>query len=122
MGAAGGRADRADTLRIAGGALVAPDLICAEIGNAAWKRAVHDELPQAVAIEAVETAVGIFTLLVPITQLVTRATELAVQLRYPICDCFYLALTARDRAPLVTPDERLITAARQMKGVDAQPL
>lgn len=55
-------------------------------------------------------------------QLVSRALELAIQLKHPIYDSFYLALAERERAPLITADERLIRAAGQTKTVDVRAL
>ena len=37
-----------------------------------------------------------------------RALAIAIELRHPAYDCFYLALAERSTAPLVTADERLI--------------
>jgi predicted nucleic acid-binding protein len=37
-----------------------------------------------------------------------RALAIAIELRHPVYDCFYLALAERNTSPLVTADERLI--------------
>ena len=44
----------------------------------------------------------------PMSVLRDRASAIAVQLRHPACDCFYLALAEPNTSPLVTADEKLI--------------
>jgi predicted nucleic acid-binding protein len=115
------QSDRA-ALLLNGEAIVAPDLVYAEIGNAIWKRGVQGEISPADAIQALATAIGLFTTLIPMSELAARATEIAIAIRHPIYDCFYLALAERERAPLVTADKRLIAAAKKMKGIEVRAL
>jgi predicted nucleic acid-binding protein len=88
--------------------LVAPDLVVAEVTNAAWK------LARAAAItaehgRAIASAVtGAFDHLVPAAELCRRAYDLATSLDHPLYDCLYLALAERDDGVLVTADERLL--------------
>jgi predicted nucleic acid-binding protein len=63
-----------------------------------------------------------FEQIVSIDQLAARALELAVDLRHPIYDCLYLALAERERAPIVSADARLISAARRIGTIEAKPL
>ena len=114
--------DRANTLRLTGEPLIAPDLVFAEIGNAVWKRAVQGEITTALAVEALTTATGLFTALVPMAELAARATEIAIALKHPIYDCFYLTLAERERAPLISADKRLLTAAKRAKGIEVRTL
>jgi predicted nucleic acid-binding protein len=114
--------DRAEELRRSGEALLAPTLIVAEIGNAAWKRATRGDMSSAEAMDAVETATALLTTLIPIEQLAARATEIAIELRHPIYDCFYLALAEREGAPIVSADAKLLGAAKKMKGVEGRKL
>jgi predicted nucleic acid-binding protein len=115
------QSDRA-ALLLNGEAIVAPDLVYAEIGNAIWKRGVQGEISPADAIQALATAIGLFTTLVPMAELAARATEIAIAIRHPIYDCFYLALAERERAPLITVDKRLIAAAKKMKEIEVRTL
>jgi predicted nucleic acid-binding protein len=46
---------------------------------------------------------------------------LAIRLKHPIYDCFYLALAERERCALVTADARLI-AAKGLKNVEVRAL
>jgi len=101
---------------------LAPSLIYAEVGNAVWKRALWNELSTADALRALESAIGIFTVLVPMSELAARATEIAIELRHPIYDCFYLALAERERCTLVTADARLVSAAKRAKGIKVKEL
>ncbi len=114
--------DRAVDLRKTDDSIIAPDLIVVEIGNAIWKRAVRGAIDPVDAVEAHKLAIALLTRLVPIQELAERAMELAITLRHPIYDCFYLALAERERAPLVTADKRLLVAAKQAKGIEVRVL
>jgi predicted nucleic acid-binding protein len=103
-------------------ALIAPALIVAEIGNAVWKRGIRNELSMADAVRAVEIAVSLITTLAPMDDLAARATEIAIQLRHPIYDCFYLALAERERCAIVSADAKLLAAAKRMPGIEARAL
>jgi predicted nucleic acid-binding protein len=107
--------ERAEALWASGEALIAPTLIVAEIGNAIWKRAVRGVIPTPEAVDAVTTAIDILAALVPMQDLAARATELAIELRHPIYDCFYLALAERERATLVSADGKMLAAAKKAK-------
>ena len=115
-------ADRAAALRDETDDFLAPTLIYAEIGNAVWKRALWNELSTADALLALESAIGAFTALVPMAELAARATEIAIELRHPIYDCFYLALAERERCPMVSADTRLLSAAKRAKGIEVRKL
>jgi predicted nucleic acid-binding protein len=116
------QSDRAYALRAIGEPIIAPDLVYAEIGNAIWKRAVQGEISPAVAVEALATATGLFTALVPMAELAARAMEIAIALKHPIYDCFYLALAERERAPLISADKRLIGVGKKAKGIEVRAL
>jgi predicted nucleic acid-binding protein len=85
-----------------------PDLVIAEITNAAWKFVIFDKMPAESAISAVREVVKAFEELVPTSVLKDRALAIAIELRHPAYDCFYLALAERSTSPLVTAAERLI--------------
>lgn len=115
-------ADRAKAVRSSGEAITAPDLVFAEIGNAVWKRAISGEFSPTMAVEAVSIATRLFSTLIPMSQLADRAIEIAIALKHPIYDCFYLALAQRERAPLISADKRMIAAAKRMKGIEVRAL
>ena len=115
-------AERAAALRSSDEAFLAPSLIYAEIGNAIWKRAQWNELSTADALRALDRAIGLYARLVPMAELAIRATEIAIELKHPIYDCFYLALAERERVPLISADARLIAAAKKLKGIETRKL
>jgi predicted nucleic acid-binding protein len=102
------KSDRAEELLQSGHHLVAPDLVIAEVTNAAWKFVIFDRMAPESAVSAVREIVKAFEELVPMSSLRDRALAIAIELRHPAYDCFYLALAERSTAPLVTADERLI--------------
>jgi predicted nucleic acid-binding protein len=102
------KSDRAEELLRSGHHLIAPDLVIAEITNAAWKFVIFDKMAPESAVSAVREVVKAFEELVPMSALRDRALAIAIELRHPAYDCFYLALAERSTAPLVTADERLI--------------
>jgi predicted nucleic acid-binding protein len=67
------------------------------------------------ATEILRICVAHFERIVPLEELAARASELAIDLRRPIYDCFYLALAQRETAILVTVDEDMIAAGRKAK-------
>jgi len=56
----------------------------------------------------VREVVKAFEELVPTSVLKDRTLAIAIELRHPAHDCFYLALAERSTSPLVTADDRLI--------------
>ncbi len=100
--------DRAEGLLRSNDHLLAPDLIIAEITNAAWKFVIFDGVMAEAARAAVRDVTKAFEELVPTNVLKDRALAIAIELRHPAYDCFYLALAERSASPLVTADDRLI--------------
>jgi len=103
------KSDRAEELLRSDHHLIAPDLVIAEITNAAWKFVIFDKMPAEPAAAAVREIVKAFEELVPVSVLRDRALAIAIELRHPVYDCFYLALAERNTSLLVTADERLIS-------------
>lgn len=106
--------DRANALR-RDGDLIAPSLLASEVGNAFWKAERRGDIARDDAVAALRSVLGPFDELVPNEALHARALELAIDLRHPIHDCFYLALAERDGATLVTADTRLFAMAKKAK-------
>jgi predicted nucleic acid-binding protein len=113
--------DRANALRAEGG-LIAPSLVAAEIGNTLWKAVHRGLVSRADALVAVEAALLPFDALMANEELLARALEMAMDLSHPIYDCFYLALAERERAPIISADAKLLSAAKKMKGVEGRKL
>ena len=100
--------DRAEDLLRSDDHLIAPDLVIAEITNAAWKFIIFDKLPAESVKLAVREVAKAFEELVPTSALKDRALAIAIELRHPAYDCFYLALAEQSTSLLVTADGRLI--------------
>ena len=73
------------------------------------------EISRSHAVRAVEIAARLLTRLVPIAELADRAITLAIDLRHPVYDCFYLTLAQRENTAIVTADERLFAEARKAR-------
>jgi predicted nucleic acid-binding protein len=88
---------------------IAPELIVAEICNAAWR------LARAGLLTAEQYGViprridEFFIRLVPILPLAPRAAAIARELDHPAYDCFYVALAEASSAKLITADKRLVS-------------
>ena len=106
--------DRALALLARGEALLAPSLVAAEIGNAAWKRVRRGLLTRDQGLAATRIAVELISRIVPDTELYQPATAFAVDFGHPIYDCFYVALASREQSTLVTADARLSVLANRI--------
>lgn len=91
-----------------GEALIAPELIVAEVANAAWRRFAGGQIPLNQAMLINVEVPRVFSELVALAPLRGRALSIAAELRHPVYDCFYLALAESESATLVTADRRLI--------------
>ena len=100
--------DRAEELLRSDDRLIAPDLVISEITNAAWEFIIFDKLAADAVTSAVREVTKAFEELVPASVLKDRALAIAIELRHPAYDYFYLALAEQRNAQLVTADERLI--------------
>ena len=114
--------DRARALFASGEALIAPDLVLAEVSNVMWKKLRRGLLPPDQVMTAARRLPQYFERLIPIGELVERATELTITLDHPVYDCFYLALAERERLPLVSADNRLLALLGRRRLIDARPL
>lgn len=88
--------------------LLAPDLVVAEVGNAAWKLVRAGEISEAHGSRIAAAVASAFDALIPAARLSSRAFALATDLDHPVYDCLYLALAELEGAVLVTADERLL--------------
>ena len=101
------KADRAEALLNSGERIIAPDLVIAEITNAAWKAAVFGGVSTATVTDIIEKSARYFHELIPAEVLKDRALEIALALKHPAYDCFYLALAEQRDCRLITADDRL---------------
>lgn len=97
--------DRANSLIDQGG-LVAPDLIFAEVANGMWKKCQRGEL--AGLPHNLEMLAALIDEIEPAAALFKRAAGLAIELKHPAYDCFYLALAEARHDVVVTADTRFL--------------
>ncbi|MBM3597167.1 MAG: type II toxin-antitoxin system VapC family toxin [Alphaproteobacteria bacterium] len=92
--------------------LIAPDIIVAELGNAAWTVVRSGAIAREHGARIVGSAASAFSALVPSAELADDAFVLADALAHPIYGCFYLALAERRGGVMVTADRRFYRLAR----------
>lgn len=114
--------ERAAALRDSDSDLIAPSLVRAEIGSALWRAALRGDITAPDAARALNLAVGHYARSILLAELADNALELAIELRHPIYDCFYLALAQRERCALITADRRLLSAAEALPGIEVRAL
>lgn len=102
--------DAAKAILASGRTLCAPELLLAEVANVIWKRHTRGELA---AMEAEALLADVMLLPIeytPTAALVSLALPLTLRTGRTVYDCVYLALAVRQRAVLVTGDQRLANA------------
>lgn len=91
--------------------LAAPDLIRAEVANALWKKVRRGELAAGQAKSSLSHLASAVTLL-PTEPFAEMALEIAVEIKHPVYDCLFLALSRTLDFPFVTADKRLWLRSR----------
>lgn len=113
LGVAEPGSDRARELVARGEKLIAPDLLPCEVASALWKKELRGDLGALERITALKASLDAFDELTPCKDLARAALDLAVSLRHPVYDCFYLVLAEMRTAVFVTADGRLLTRLQQ---------
>jgi predicted nucleic acid-binding protein len=111
--------DKAMALLDSTAALVAPDLILAEVANAMWVRLRKLEAGPLAVAKGQQAMHRIFSDLVPSRELVARAAEITFAINVSVYDCVYLACCERENLVLTTTDQRLLG---NVKGTPFEPL
>lgn len=106
-------ADRARSLLLRREQVVAPDILVSELANALWKKELRGELDPVDRALALQAGLDPFDEFAACAPLAGRALELAVMLKHPVYDCFYLALAEMRAGTFVTADARLIARLSQ---------
>lgn len=105
-----GEINAAEALAIAeaGEPIIAPDLVIAEVCNAAWRSARLGRIATTDLADIALVLPRFLADLIPLVTLVQGAVRIAAELDHPVYDCFYLAAAEQRRLPLITADKRLI--------------
>ncbi len=103
--------DAARRLARSGVALIAPDLIFAEIASVAAKRARRGEAPREFAQAAVDALADLIDVVVPTRDLAVRGFQLAAEHGVSAYDGIYLALAERRGVRVITADIKLVERA-----------
>ncbi len=93
-------------------ALLAPDLLYAELGNIVWKKCRSQQLEVEEASEILDSLRLIEISTSAAFELMPKAFEIASRYQRTVYDSLYLALCEKESAPFVTADERLFNAVR----------
>lgn len=97
-------------------ALTSLDFMLVEVANVLWKKVRAGTIPAVQLTAGLGALRRVFPVLTPASDVLDDAAEFAVELVHPIYDCLYLALAAREKAPLVTADRRLLALAPKLSG------
>jgi predicted nucleic acid-binding protein len=90
--------------------LLAPDFIEAEIGNALWKAARRNRISAAEAANSLRRFSNLAIQVVPASDLLVQAMQIAVTCDRSFYDSLYVALALATETQLITADERLVNA------------
>jgi len=87
--------------------LLAPELIVAEVASALWK-AIRRGAARPAQAGGLPERLSRALRMTPLPDLAEAALALALRRDHSVYDCFYVALAAREAAPLLTADRRLL--------------
>jgi predicted nucleic acid-binding protein len=90
--------------------LLAPDLIEAELGNVLWKAVRRNRISQAEAETSLRNFAALAIQVIPTSDLLNQALQIAVACDWSFYDSLYVALALSTETELITADERLVNA------------
>ncbi len=93
--------------------LLVPSLLFADVANVLWKKQAKGEMDIATVAIASQWLLQLPLQVHDCASLMKDALDLAVRLRHPAYDCFYLALARQTDCPLVTADRRMLERCRR---------
>ena len=99
---------KAREILASGHELHAPDLILNECANAAIRQLLLSQTDLSKARQLIIPLQQIFDPVVPSSELLLSAMNMAYALRHPIYDCIYLALAEREDTSVITADEKFV--------------
>jgi predicted nucleic acid-binding protein len=97
-----------------GTALVAPELMLAEIGNAIWKKWRKSEVTTEQA-HMVTAFTASFVEILSGELLAEEAVRIAIELSHPVYDCYFLAMAHELDTQVLTFDRKLVRACADTK-------
>ncbi len=106
--------DRAETLA-SSFTLIAPELIFAEVSNVLCTHMRNGRFDLRSGLALFDQLNSSNLEVHPIRPFVARAISIGHALRHAVYDCLYLALAEHFDAPLVTADQRFISAVRRSR-------
>lgn len=89
---------------------IVPDILPVEIGHALTKAERKGAIPVGNAALLATRIILILPELYPNLDLISRAIDISSDYRIGVHDCVYVALAEQEGAPLITADQKLITA------------
>jgi predicted nucleic acid-binding protein len=90
--------------------LLAPNLIEAEIGNVLWKAVQRNRISRTEAENSLRQFAALAIHVLPTSDLLGQALQIAVGCNRSFYDCLYVALALATKTELITADERLVNA------------
>jgi predicted nucleic acid-binding protein len=90
--------------------LLAPELLWAELGSLLWRRQRMGEFDPAAAREMLSDLRALPITSFALHPLLPLALEISIALNHSVYDCIYLALSETESCPVVTADDRLLSA------------
>lgn len=91
-------------------AILAPDLIYAEVGNIVWKLQRFQDLSQEDADDILDAFKEIEFEITALSSLLADAYRLAVDYQRTVYDSLYIALSLQQKCPFVTGDRKLVNS------------
>lgn len=96
--------------------LAAPDIVLIETANVLRKKLRDGQIKLEQATASLGFLKASIPQLVPFTELLDRAFEMATELGHPVYDCTFLACAERVKGVLATRDTRLVNRASPRYG------
>ena len=90
--------------------LLAPTLIEAEIGDVLWKAVRRKRITRREAERSLQSFAALAIQMVPISDLLGQALQIAVAYERSFYDSLYVALALATKTELITADERMVNA------------
>ncbi len=94
--------------------VLAPDLFYSEAANVGWKYHQLEDISPEEALRLSETAIQLIDIFFPAEPIWKDALQLGCELGHPVYDCFYLVLTQKQEATLLTKDKKLMKMAKRI--------